>query len=310
MARLFKKKAERERSLWRQTVDLAFTDVRVLAKGMDEATLQLLEERLLEADFGVHATLRLVDRVADLARQGKIRGGKQLERALQDEIVSILRAEGEDGLNAADQGPTVYLLVGVNGVGKTTSVAKLAFQLRREGKRVLLAAADTYRAGAVEQLGIWADRVGADFVRGQQGGDPGAVAFDALEAATRREAEVVLVDTAGRLHTNRSLMEELAKVERVVARKVPGAPHETLVVLDATVGQNALNQVRTFQQVISPTGIVLAKLDSTAKGGIVVALKEEFGIPVKLVGTGEGLEDLELFDAEAFTRGVFEDVPA
>ena len=306
MARLFKKKAEQKRSLWKRAVDLALTDVRVLARGMDEVSLEQLEERLLAADFGVPATLRLVGRVEDLARKGKIRGGKELVSALEQEVEAILRPGEGDELSAADRGLTVYLIVGVNGVGKTTSIAKLAHQLRRDGRKVLLAAADTYRAGAVEQLGIWAERVGAEFVRGQQGGDPAAVAFDAIEAAQARGVEIVLVDTAGRLHTNKNLMDELAKVDRVIRKKVPGAPHETLMVLDATVGQNALSQVRTFKAVVEPTGIVLAKMDSTARGGIVVALREEFGIPVKLVGTGEGLGDIEIFDAGAFTRGVFE----
>jgi len=307
MARLFRKAAETKKSLWRQAVDLAFTDVRVLAGGVDEESLESLEERLLAADFGVQATLRLVGRVEDLARRGKVRGGKQLRKALQEELREILEPGAEDYLHAAEEGPTVYLIVGVNGVGKTTSIAKLAHRLRREGRSVLMAAADTYRAGAVEQLAVWADRVGADFVRGQQGGDPAAVAFDAIEAALARGTQVVLVDTAGRLHTNRNLMEELRKVDRVIRRKVDGAPHETLIVLDATVGQNATNQVRTFREVVEPTGIVLAKMDSTARGGIVVALRQEFGVGVKLVGTGEGLDDLELFDARDFIAGVFED---
>ena len=307
MARLFKKKSEQAKSLWRRAVDLALTDVRVLARGVDQESLESLEERLLAADFGVRATLRLVDRVEDLARKGKVRAAGELRAALQGALVEVLSPGQDDYLHAADSGLTVYLIVGVNGVGKTTSVAKLAHRLRQEGRSVLLAAADTYRAGAVEQLRVWAERVGADFVRGQQGGDPAAVAFDAIEAALARGSDVVLIDTAGRLHTNRGLMEELRKVDRVIRRKVPGAPHETLVVLDATVGQNALGQLATFKEVVEPTGIVLAKMDSTARGGIVVALREEFGTPVKLVGTGEGLDDLEVFDPDAFIRGVFQD---
>jgi fused signal recognition particle receptor len=305
MARLFKTKAERRKSLWQRAVDLAFTDVRVLSRGMDNESLETLEERLLKADFGVPATLRLVGHVEERARKGQVRGAKELRRALRDALGDILAPGAEDYLHAADSGLTVYLIVGVNGVGKTTSIAKLAHRLRQEGKSVLLAAADTYRAGAVEQLGVWAQRVGAEFVRGQQGGDPAAVAFDAIDAALARNVDVVLVDTAGRLHTNRSLMEELRKVDRVIRRKVEGAPHETLIVLDATVGQNALNQLRTFSEFVEPTGIILAKTDSTARGGIVVALKEEFGVPVKLVGTGEGLGDVELFDSNEFIEGVF-----
>jgi fused signal recognition particle receptor len=305
MARLFKTKAERKKSLWRRALDLAFTDVRVLAGGMDEESLESLEERLLKADFGVPATLKLVGQVEERARKGQLRGSKDLRNALKDALGGILESGPEDYLHAADSGLTVYLIVGVNGVGKTTSIAKLAHRLRQEGKSVLLAAADTYRAGAVEQLGVWAQRVGAEFVRGQQGGDPAAVAFDAIDAAQKRDIDVVLIDTAGRLHTNRGLMEELRKVDRVIRRKVEGAPHETLIVLDATVGQNALSQLRTFSEFVEPSGIILAKMDSTARGGIVVALKEEFGVPVKLVGTGEALGDVEVFDSREFIDGVF-----
>jgi fused signal recognition particle receptor len=306
MARLFKKKEERKRSFWRRAVELALTDVRVLGGAMDHESLEDLEERLLGADFGVAATMRLVDHVEDLARRGRIRGSGELGKALRDEVARILEPAREAYLQAADEGPTVYLVVGVNGVGKTTSIAKLAHLLVQDGRRVMVVAADTYRAGAVEQLGVWAGRVGADFVRGQHGGDPAAVAYDGLEAAVARGMDIVLVDTAGRLHTNRGLMEELAKVDRVIRRKVEGAPHETLLVLDATIGQNALVQARAFGGALGLTGIVLAKLDSTAKGGVVVALQEELALPVKLVGKGEGLEDLELFDAEDFLRGVFE----
>lgn len=305
MARLFRSRSEKKSSLWDRVVKLALTDVRVVVGGMDTETLESLEERLLSADFGVQATLRLVDQVEDLARRGKVRGREGLKGALRDELAAILRPSSEAFLAAADQGPTVYLICGVNGVGKTTSIAKLAHWLRKEGRSVILAAADTYRAGAVEQLSIWAQRVGASFVGGQRGGDPAAVAFDAIEAAVSRGTDVVLVDTAGRLHTHRNLMEELQKVDRVVRKKLDGAPHETLIVLDATLGQNARAQVEAFSRTVSLSGIILAKLDSTARGGIVVSLQEEFGLPVKLVGTGEGLEDMEVFDTEAFLGGVF-----
>lgn len=305
MPRLFKKDPERKKGLWRRVVDLALTDVRVLAGGMDHESLETLEERLLAADFGVPATLRLVDRVEDAARKGKVRGPDGLRDALREEIRAILAPAREAELAAAAAAPTVYLMVGVNGVGKTTSVAKLAHHLRGEGRSVMVAAADTFRAGAVEQLALWAERVGAAFIRGQQGGDPAAVAFDAIEAAQARGVDVLLIDTAGRLHTNRGLMEELKKVDRVVRRRLDGAPHETLLVLDATVGQNAVRQLQAFKEAVEVTGIVLAKLDSSAKGGIVVALQEEFGVPVKLVGVGEGLDDLETFDPDAFVEGVF-----
>ncbi|MGD8320352.1 MAG: signal recognition particle-docking protein FtsY [Gemmatimonadota bacterium] len=305
MARLFKKAPERRKGLWRRVVDLALTDVRVLAGGMDHESLETLEERLLAADFGVPATLRLIDRVEAAARTGKARGGDALRDVLREEIRDIMAPAATAELQAADTPPTVYLIVGVNGVGKTTSIAKLAHHLRQEGRSVMVAAADTFRAGAVEQLGVWAERVGASFIRGQQGGDPAAVAFDALEAARNRNVDVLLIDTAGRLHTNRGLMEELRKIDRVVRRQLGGAPHETLMVLDATVGQNAVRQLQAFRDAVEVTGIVLAKMDSSARGGIVVALQEEYGIPVKLVGVGEGLDDMETFDADAFVDGIF-----
>ncbi len=304
MARLFKKKPERKKGLWRRVVDLALTDVRVVAGGVDDASLEALEEKLLAADFGVPATLRLTDRAEQMLRRGKVRTGAALVDALEAEITEILRPAMEAELEAADTGPTVYLMVGVNGVGKTTTVAKLAHHLVAEGRSVMVAAADTYRAGAVAQLETWAERIGADFLRGQQGGDPAAVAYDALDAAEARGIEVVLIDTAGRLHTNRGLMEELAKIDRVVRNRIEGAPHETLMVLDATVGQNAMRQVEAFSKAVRVSGIILAKMDSSARGGIVVALQEEFGIAVKLVGTGEALEDLEGFDAAAFAEAV------
>jgi fused signal recognition particle receptor len=306
MARLFRTVSEKKTSLWGRVVKLALTDVRVAFGGMDTETLESLEERLLAADFGVPATLRLVDRVEDLARAGKVRGTDGLRGALQKELSAILAPSSEAYLHASDSGPTVYLICGVNGVGKTTSIAKLAYRLREEGRSVMVAAADTYRAGAVEQLSIWAERVGASFVGGQRGGDPAAVAFDAIEAAIARDIDVLLVDTAGRLHTHKNLMDELEKVDRVVRKKLQGAPHESLIVLDATVGQNARAQVEAFSRVITLSGIILAKLDSTARGGIVVSLLEEFGLPVKLVGTGERLEDLEVFDPDDFVQGVFE----
>jgi fused signal recognition particle receptor len=305
MARLFKKKLERKKGLWRRVVDLALTDVRVLGDRIDGASLEQLEETLLAADFGVPATLRLTDRAEEALRRGKARGSDGLTQTLKNEIAEILRHGTEPELVAAEEGPTVYLMVGVNGVGKTTSVAKLADHLIREGRSVMVAAADTYRAGAVAQLEMWADRIGADFLRGQQGGDPAAVAYDALEAAEARDIDVVLIDTAGRLHTNRGLMEELTKIDRVVRRRIEGAPHETLMVLDATVGQNAVRQVDAFSKAVDVSGIILSKMDSSARGGIVVALEEEFGIPVKLIGTGEGLGDLETFHAESFVEAVF-----
>lgn len=306
--RLFRKGEERSKGLWKRIVDLALTDVKVLAKGMDHESLEQLEERLLAADFGVQATLHLVDRVEELARRGKVSGGAGLRDALRAEVDDILRAGDNPELAENPDGkPTVYLIVGVNGVGKTTSVAKLAHRLKESGRSVLLGAADTYRAGAVDQLEAWAKRIGVEFVRGKAGGDPAAVAYDAVEAGISRGVDVVLIDTAGRLHTNSGLMDELRKVHRVVANRLEGAPHETLIVLDATVGQNALSQVRVFSEAVRPTGIILAKLDSTARGGIVVALMHEHSLPVKLVGLGEGVGDLESFEREEFLEGIFGD---
>lgn len=265
----------------------------------DAASLEELEERLVTADFGVDASERFVEAVERAARRGK----DPLE-SLAASIRAVFDGDAGGTLAVAAAPPTVYLFVGVNGTGKTTTIGKLAHRLAGEGRRVMVAAADTYRAGAVEQLARWADRAGADFVRGQPGGDPAAVAFDALGAARARETDVVLIDTAGRLHTHRGLMNELAKVDRVIRRRQDGAPHETLLVLDATVGQNGLVQAREFSRHVTVSGIVLAKLDSSARGGIVVALREELGIPVRLVGVGERPGDLEPFDADAFVEGV------
>jgi len=304
MSRLFRHREERK-SLWQRIKELAFTDVSAIVKGIDPDSLERLEELLLGADFGVAATLKLVDRVEDLTRRGKIQTEDQLLDAVEDEITTILESgDAETSLHFADSGPTVFLIVGVNGVGKTTSIGKLAHRLQRSGRRTLLAAGDTFRAGAIEQLQIWAERTGSEFVGASQGADPAAVAFDAIEAADARNVDTVIVDTAGRLHTQGDLMAELEKVERVIKRKLPGAPHETLLVLDATTGQNALSQARTFGKTLDLSGLILSKLDSTAKGGIVVALKEEFDLPVKLIGTGEGIDDMQEFEPRTFAREV------
>ncbi|HYH80337.1 MAG TPA: signal recognition particle-docking protein FtsY [Longimicrobium sp.] len=306
MARLFRKREEGKKSLWDRIVDVALTDVTVLVKGMDDGSLEALEETLIAADFGVPATLRLVQAVETLAQRGVAKSQNDFERAVREEIVQILssgRADTALRFNF-DDGPTVILVVGVNGVGKTTTIAKLAHRMVRQGRKVVLAAGDTFRAGAIEQLKRWADRVGADFVGSESGRDPAAVAFDALERAEQTGADVVIIDTAGRLHTQGDLMKELEKVHRVIGKKLPNAPHETLIVLDATVGQNGMAQLRTFQQLLPITGIVLTKLDGTAKGGIVVALKEEFDVPVKFVGVGETMEDLLPFEAKEFAEEV------
>ena len=308
MARLFRTQEEGKKSLWDRIVDVALTDVTVLVQGLDEGSLEALEETLIAADFGVPATLRLVEVVETLAERGVARSQGDFLRAVREEIAAILRAGRADTALRFnyDGGPTVFLVVGVNGVGKTTTIAKLAHRLRRQGRSVLIAAADTFRAGAIEQLRRWAERVGCDFVGSEPGRDPAAVAFDALEQAQAQGTDVVIVDTAGRLHTQHDLMKELEKVHRVLAKKLEGAPHETLIVLDGTVGQNAIAQVRTFGQTLPLSGIVLTKMDGTAKGGIVVALKEEFDLPVKFVGVGEKMDDLLPFEIGAFAEEVLE----
>ena len=279
---------------------------------IDADTLEELEERLIMADFGVQASIRFVELV-EKAAGGEARDLRRILRGAIRDVFNgdgaLAAADGDGadataGLAVADAPPTVYLVVGVNGVGKTTTTGKLAHLLTARGRSVMVAAADTFRAGAVEQLERWAERAGADFVKGQPGGDPAAVAFDAIVAARARGTDVVLIDTAGRLHTHGGLMEQLAKVERVTAKHHSGAPHETLLVLDATVGQNGLVQAREFSRFVTVTGIVLAKMDSTARGGIVVALREELGIPIRMVGVGERLQDLKPFDPDEFVEGV------
>ena len=283
-------------SLWRRVLARA---IPLSPQTFDADALEDLEERLITADFGVEASMRFV---ADV--EGAARKGDEPRRVLADSIRAVFAGDAEGGLAVADTPPTVYLVAGVNGAGKTTTIGKMAHHLVSDGLNVMVAAADTYRAGAVEQLERWADRVGADFVGGKPGGDPAAVAYDALGAARSRGADVVLIDTAGRLHTHGGLMQQLAKVERVIRKRRPDAPHETLLVLDATVGQNGLVQAREFSRFVDVTGIVLAKMDSTARGGIVVALREELGIPVKLVGVGESPGDLERFDPDDFVEGL------
>ncbi|HEX7240085.1 MAG TPA: signal recognition particle-docking protein FtsY [Longimicrobiaceae bacterium] len=306
MARLFRKKEENRKSIWDKIVDFALTDVTVLVKGMDEGSLERLEEVLIAADFGVPATLKMVAAVETLAQRGMVRTQRDFLQAVQEEIEAILsRGRSDTALRFNfEGGPTVFLVVGVNGVGKTTSIGKLAHRLTRSGRKVLIAAGDTFRAGAIEQLRRWSERVGCDFVGSEPGRDPAAVAFDALEEAERLGSDVVIIDTAGRLHTQSGLMKELEKVHRVIAKKHPGAPHETLIVLDSTVGQNAMAQIRTFGEELPLTGIVLTKMDGTARGGIVVALKEEFDLPVKFIGVGEAVDDLEPFEVKAFAEEV------
>jgi fused signal recognition particle receptor len=297
------------RGLWQKIKTVALTDVGVLLRGLDRDAMERVERVLLEADFGP-ATFVLVERLEEVLRRGTLKTEGALRAWLVDAVAEQVRDAGSAEALRADvegEGPAVMLVLGVNGVGKTTQTAKLAHRLRRSGRRVLLAAADTYRAGGVEQLAIWADRLGVPCVTGQQGGDPAAVVFDAIEAAAARGAEVVLADTAGRLHTQGDLMDELRKVVRVVARKRPGAPHEALLVLDGTVGQNALQQGRAFADAVPLTGVIVTKLDGTAKGGAAVAVRRDLGVPIRFVGIGEGLDDLEPFDPVRFAERIVAD---
>jgi fused signal recognition particle receptor len=273
------------------------------ATQVTDATWDELEELLIQADVGVETTLHLVDRLRRRARDEAILRSDALQASLWEELRVLL--PDPPPLNLGDHPLDVVLIVGVNGSGKTTSIAKLAHRFQQQGRRVLLAAADTYRAAAMDQLRIWAQRAGVDIVTGPEGGDPGAVVFDTLQAAQARGKDLVIADTAGRLHTQYNLMAELRKVHKVAAKNVDGAPHETLLVLDATTGQNALSQARHFQEAVEVTGVVLAKLDSTARGGMVFAIARELGLPVRFVGTGENVEDLAPFDADTFMEGLF-----
>jgi fused signal recognition particle receptor len=271
----------------------------ILFDPADEESWERVEEALVGADVGVPATVEIVRRLEERRPATQA----ELLAALEEVVADLVAPEGESRL-ALDGDPSVILVVGVNGTGKTTTIGKLASRLRDSGRSVLLAAADTFRAAAEEQLEIWAARAEADFVGSERGGDPAAVAFDAIEAATARGRDVVIVDTAGRLHTQTNLMEELAKVRRVIARRLEGAPHETLLVVDATTGQNGLQQARLFGAAVDVTGVVLTKLDGSAKGGIAVAIAHELGLPVKLIGVGESLDDLQPFDARDFARAL------
>jgi fused signal recognition particle receptor len=298
-----------KRSLWQKIKDIALTDVAVIARGgVDAGSVERVEEILLQSDFGVPVTLRLVDEIQRQAQRGYIKTSDQFKNALATAIAGALDAGNADAaLVTSPAKPTVILVIGVNGAGKTTFIGKLATKLRKEGKSVLLGAADTFRAGAIDQLKVWAERTGAQFVGGAPGSDPASVAFNAIDAAVERGVDVVIVDTAGRLHTSAGLMEELRKVNRVIAKRLPGAPHETLLVLDGTIGQNAVNQAKTFSEAVPVTGLVVTKLDGTARGGVVVAVHEAIDVPVKFVGVGEQATDLRAFDAKEFAREVVGD---
>jgi fused signal recognition particle receptor len=297
------------KSLWHRIKDVALMDVGVLVRGgVAPGSLERIEELLLEADFGVPVTLRLVADVETRAVRGEVKTHDEFLGILRTGVEQALRAGNSDpALRLPDGGPGVIVIVGVNGAGKTTAIGKLAARLRGEGRSVLLAAGDTFRAGAIDQLRIWADRTGAGFVGGKPGGDPASVAFDALDAATARKMDVVIVDTAGRLHTQDNLMSELQKVGRVIGKRLPGAPHETLLVLDGTIGQNAVAQARAFAEAMPLSGVIITKIDGTARGGIVIAVHEAIDVPVKFVGVGEGVDDLIEFDAAEYARELLEE---
>ncbi|RXI98036.1 signal recognition particle-docking protein FtsY [Anaerobacillus alkaliphilus] len=276
---------------------------------VDEEFFEELEELLISADVGVTTVMELIDELKDVARTRNIKDSEQLQPVISEKLAELLQKDdSETKLNIQTTGMTVILVVGVNGVGKTTSIGKLANRLKQEGKSVLLAAGDTFRAGAIEQLEVWGERVGVDVIKQQSGSDPAAVMYDAVQAAKSRGVDVLICDTAGRLQNKVNLMNELEKVKRVIEREVPGAPHEVLLVLDATTGQNAMSQAKTFGKATDVTGIVLTKLDGTAKGGIVLAIRHELDIPVKFVGLGEKVDDLQEFDAEQFVYGLFSEV--
>ncbi|EIT85057.1 signal recognition particle-docking protein FtsY [Fictibacillus macauensis ZFHKF-1] len=273
---------------------------------VDEEFFEELEEILISADVGVHTVMELIDQLKDIARTRNIQDTMELKSAISETLAAMLRKDDEEGALALQNGQmTVILVVGVNGVGKTTTIGKLAHQLKQQGKSVLLAAGDTFRAGAIDQLEVWGERAGVDVIKHQEGADPAAVIFDSVKAAKSRGVDVLLCDTAGRLQNKVNLMNELEKVKRVIEREVPGAPHEVLLVVDATTGQNAMSQAKIFSQATNVTGLVLTKLDGTAKGGIVLGIRHELDIPVKFVGLGEKIDDLQAFDPEQFVYGLF-----
>jgi fused signal recognition particle receptor len=297
----FKKKTEqalkRTKEAWFGKISSLF-DRQTIDKGLwDE-----LEELLIAADTGVETTEKLINRVRERVSKQKMSDGQQVRAVLMDEMTSMLQVDGNR--TAAAASPLIILVVGVNGSGKTTSIAKLGYIYKRDGSKVLLAAADTFRAAAIDQLKWWGDKIGAEVIAHQPGADPGAVVFDAVQAAKTRGAQIVIVDTAGRLQTKFNLMEELKKIRRVVQRVDPTAPHETLLVLDANTGQNGVSQAKSFTEAVGITGIILTKLDSTAKGGIVLAICDQLKIPVRFIGTGETVEDLAPFDPRSFVEAV------
>ncbi|UOY93666.1 signal recognition particle-docking protein FtsY [Ectobacillus sp. JY-23] len=301
----FKSGLEKTRNSFSEKVnDLVFRYRKV-----DEDFFEELEEILIGADVGITTVMDLIDQLKEEVQRRNIQDPRDLQSVISEKLIAIYRGgeEFSNELNMQD-GLTVILFVGVNGVGKTTTIGKLAHKLKGEGKSVVMAAGDTFRAGAIEQLEVWGERVGVDVIKQAPGSDPAAVMYDAIQAAKARKADVLLCDTAGRLQNKVNLMKELEKVKRVIEREVPGAPHEVLLVIDATTGQNGLSQAKTFREATDVSGIVLTKLDGTAKGGIVLAIRKEMSVPVKFVGLGEKMDDLQQFDPEQYVYGLFADL--
>ena len=291
----------------KKTKDAIFGGLHKIAKTftrVDEDMLEELEEMLIEADVGVETTEDIIEELRDRIKDGRLKEPEQINSALK-EIISGMIGDGEPlNLNTA---PSVILVIGVNGAGKTTSIGKISNKLRKEGKKVVVAAADTFRAAAIDQLGVWCERSGVEMIRQSEGSDPAAVVFDAVNYAKNKHADVLIIDTAGRLQNKKNLMNELSKIDRVIDRELPGAARENLLVLDATTGQNAILQAKEFKNSAALTGLILNKLDGTAKGGIIISIKRELGIPVKFIGVGEKIDDMQPFSADEFTDSLFSD---
>ena len=307
----FSKTLDKLKGALRKTAVVLNSDVRTLfipGRQIDESSLAEWEEKFLQADMGVKNVQKMIDEIRQRWREGKIKNAGQAEQIVREQILAILtRVPSQDReLRFAPQGPTVILVAGINGAGKTTSIAKLAWLLKNQmHKKVMVCASDTFRAAAVDQLTIWSERIGVEIVKHKMGSAPAAVDYDACEAAKARGIDVLIVDTAGRLHTQDNLMRELTKIRDVVAKRIPSAPHEVLLVLDATTGQNAIQQAKHFGAAIGVTGIILAKLDGTAKGGVVISIHDQLNIPVKFIGLGETPEDIETFDPQRFVEALF-----
>ena len=294
-----------KRSLAKTKQNLLGKITRVVSRRkIDDELLEEIEEILIEADVGVKATMKLIENLKEKAKERKLTEGEQVISLLQEEIASILIREGAPTVSENDKRPVVWLIVGVNGGGKTTTIGKLATRFSSEGKKVVIAACDTFRAAAIDQIAIWAERSGVDIIRSAEGSDPAAVAFDAAKAAAARSADILLVDTAGRIHTKSNLMEELKKIRRVTAKALPNCPIYSKLIIDGSTGQNAISQVQVFTEAVGCNGIIVTKLDGTAKGGVIIAIAEELGLPVDFIGLGEGIDDLQPFDPKQFAEAL------